>query len=162
MTSVLERLTTLMETQQGDDLPPLTDELVSLLDLPADLPERLTITEVSELTGVSADTLRYYEKARLIRVPRTPGGHRSFDRDALGRVIFVTRLRMADMPIRDIEHYIRLVDAGPETVPERLALLQQHRARMERELRDRQLALAVVDYKIRTYGGDTGPSKIKL
>ena len=50
--------------------------------------------------------------------------------------------------------------AGPDTVPERLSLLHRHRDRMERELRDRQLALAVVDYKIRTYGGETGPSKI--
>lgn len=158
MTSVLERLNDLMATFDDAELPPLTDELVALLDLPADLPTDLTIAQVSELTGVSADTLRYYEKAQLIQVPRTPGGHRYYDRDALGRVVFVTRLRMADMPIRDIERYIRLVDSGPHTIDDRLELLQQHRVRMQREIRDLQLALAVVDYKIRTYGGRAEPT----
>lgn len=160
MTSVLERLNNLLDTRPGEEMPPLSDALVALLDLPGDLPDRLTITQVSELTGVSADTLRYYEKANLVRVPRSAGGHRSYDREALGRVVFVTRLRMADMPIRDIEHYIQLVDAGPDTVQQRLEFLQRHRARIEGELRDRQFALAVVDYKIKTYGGRTEPSQI--
>lgn len=157
MTSVLERLNDLIETVESDQLPALTDELVALLDLPADLGDRLTITQVSELTGVSADTLRYYEKANLISAPRTAGGRRYYDREALGRVVFATRLRMADMPIRDIEQYVRLVDAGPHTIPERLELLNAHRARMLQRLRDLQFAIAVVDYKIKTYGGQTAP-----
>lgn len=137
-------------------LPPLSDELVRSLDLPADLGEHLGIAEVAELTGTTAHTLRYYERIGLVRVGRDALGHRVYDRDALGRVVFVTRLRSSDMPIQAIVRYVELVEQGPHTEPERLALLEEHREVVRRRLVDLQFALAVVDYKIATYGGACG------
>jgi DNA-binding transcriptional MerR regulator len=71
--------------------------------------------------------------------------------------VFVTRLRASDMPIRDILRYVGLVRQGAGTEPERLALLQAHRARIVQRLQDMQAALAIVDYKITTYGGACAP-----
>jgi hypothetical protein len=52
--------------------------------------------------------------------------------------------------------YIELVNQGPGTEPARLAILQAHREDVLARLRELQAALAVVDYKITTYGGACG------
>jgi len=137
-------------------LPPLSDELVRGLELFADVAEHLGIAEVAELTGITAHTLRYYERIGLVDVARDAAGRRVYDRDALGRVVFITRLRSSDMPIAVIVRYIELVNQGPGTEPARLAILQAHREDVLARLRELQTALAVVDYKITTYGGACG------
>ncbi|WP_116711436.1 MerR family transcriptional regulator [Actinomycetospora cinnamomea] len=151
MSVTTERLRDLIETTQGE-LPPLTVALVQDLDLP----EHLAIADVAALTGVTAHTLRYYERIGLVEVPRDAAGRRVYDREALGRVVFITRLRDSDMPIAAIARYVELVKQGPGTEPERLALLEAHRADILHRLADLQAALAVVDYKITTYGGACG------
>jgi len=158
MNDVSERLQCLvLEHADGKELPPLSEELVRSLDLPAGVGNALPIAEVSALTGVTAHTLRYYERIGLVSVGRDGGGRRSYDREALGRVVFITRLRMSDMPIRDIRRYVELVDQGQSTVPERLDLLVEHRASIQSRMADLQWALAVIDYKITSYGGECSP-----
>jgi DNA-binding transcriptional MerR regulator len=103
-----------------------------------------------------AHTLRYYERIGLVEVVRDAAGHRVYDRAALGRVVFVTRLRLSDMPIERIRCYLDLVKLGDGTAPERLALMQAHRTTIVRRLQELQTALAVIDYKITTYGGHCG------
>ncbi|MDQ4037939.1 MAG: MerR family transcriptional regulator [Actinomycetota bacterium] len=158
MSAVADRLRSRIEhAADGGSLPALSEELVQCLELPADVGSDLSIASVSALTGVTAHTLRYYERIGLVSVARDGGGRRSYDRDALGRVVFLTRLRMSDMPIRDIRRYVDLVERGDSTVPERLALLRTHRAAIQSRLEELQWAQAVVDYKITTYGGDCAP-----
>ena len=117
----------------------------------------LTIAEVAERTGVTAHTLRYYERIGLLTVPRDEAGHRSYTQAELARVVFITRLRLTAMPIRDIQAYFRLVDAGPGNEAERLALLERHRDQVKARLAELQSALDVVEFKIATYGGMCGP-----
>ncbi|MGH4019933.1 MAG: MerR family transcriptional regulator [Pseudonocardiaceae bacterium] len=157
MTGLAERLRELVDRYDPPDLPPLPEELCRTLYLPADLPPELTIAQVATATGVSAHTLRYYERIGLVEVGRDAAGHRVYDREALGRVVFVTRLRLSDMPIQAIRRYVELVNQGEATAPERLALMQEHRATIVRRLQELQAALAVIDYKITTYGGHCGP-----
>lgn len=104
-TAVSQRLRLLIDTVDPPDLPALTEELVRSLDLPGRLPEGMPIAEVAAITGVSAHTLRYYERIGLVDVPRDVTGRRIYDSQALGRVVFLTRLRLSDMSIRDIQHY---------------------------------------------------------
>lgn len=126
------------------------------LALPPDLPDLVGIAEAADLTGLSAHTLRYYERIGLVDVGRDAAGRRAYDRDALSRVVFVTKLRHSDMPIAAVTRYVELLKAGPRTEPERLALLQEHRETTRRRLEELQTALAVIDYKITTYGGSCG------
>jgi DNA-binding transcriptional MerR regulator len=72
--------------------------------------------------------------------------------------VFITRLRLTAMPIRDIQAYFRLVDAGAGNEAQRLAILQRHRAAVRSRLADLQAALSVVDVKIAMYGGEPEPS----
>jgi DNA-binding transcriptional MerR regulator len=147
----------LADRYQAPELPPLDPELLRLLDLPADLPDELSVAEVAAVTGLPAHTLRYYERVGLIKVARDDSGYRVYDREALARVVFVTRLRLSDMPISTISHYVELVNQGEQTAPERLAVMQAHHATIQRQLRELSAALALTEYKITTYGGDCAP-----
>ena len=107
------------------------------------------IATTADRLGVSAHTLRYYERIGLVRVDRDALGHRHYDTAAVRRLVFLTRMRTSGMPIRDLRRYIELVEAGRDTVPERLALLTEHRD----DLRARidELRLAATEYKIAAY-----------
>ncbi|WP_053206429.1 MerR family transcriptional regulator [Jiangella muralis] len=116
-----------------------------------------TISEVAERTGVTAHTLRYYERAGLLDVPRDSAGRRHYTPDDVDRVVFITRLRQLDMPIRDIQRYFELAALGPATEPERLALLVEHREAVRVRMEALRIALDVVDFKIAKYGGSAAP-----
>src|SRR5690606_15416074 len=77
--------------------PTLPDEALERLrrqDAAAPAPgTTLTIAEVAERTGVSAHSLRYYERIGLLDVPRDPAGNRVYDERAYARVVFCSRLR---------------------------------------------------------------------
>jgi DNA-binding transcriptional MerR regulator len=117
----------------------------------------LTIAQVAERTGVTAHTLRYYERIGLLSVPRDAAGHRLYTRDELARVVFVTRLRLTEMPIRDIQAYFGLVAEGPGNEDKRLALLEAHRDQVKARITELESALGVVEFKIATYGGTCAP-----
>lgn len=53
--------------------------------------------------------------------------------------------------LSDIRRYTELVAAGPGNEPERLALLQEHEARVRAEIASMQESLAVIEYKSRLY-----------
>lgn len=117
----------------------------------------LTIAEAADALGVSVHTLRYYERIGLVAVPRDGAGTRVYDDASMRRLVFLTRMRLSGMAMRDLQHYVELVDAGDSTVPERLDLLLEHRDTIRRQLRELQLSLAATEYKIATYGGRTAP-----
>lgn len=109
---------------------PMSVEVIHRLAETGDSTEPMTIGQVADLLDVSAHTLRYYERAGLVRVERDSSGHRSYDRDAVRRLVFLTRMRLSGMAMRDLAHYVALVEAGEQTVPERLDLLLEHRDTM--------------------------------
>ena len=109
------------------------------------------IATTADRLGVSAHTLRYYERIGLVRVERDASGRRRYDAASVRRLVFLTRMRTSGMPIRDLRRYIKLVEAGRDTVPERLALLTEHRDGLQARIDELQLALAATDYKIAAY-----------
>jgi DNA-binding transcriptional MerR regulator len=120
-------------------------------------PLALSIAEVAERTGVTAHTLRYYERIGLVTVPRDPAGRREYTEAEVTRVMFITRLRLTAMPIREIQAYFRLVAEGPGTEPARLALLERHRDDVKSRMRELDTALQAIEYKIAVYGGGCTP-----
>jgi DNA-binding transcriptional MerR regulator len=116
-----------------------------------------TIAEVAEQTGVTAHTLRYYERIGLLDISRQASGHRRFSTQDVERVVFIGRLRGTAMPIRDIQRYFALVASGPSTERERLALLEAHRRAVRAHLRDLEAALDAIEHKIARYSGSCAP-----
>ncbi|MEV7096423.1 MerR family transcriptional regulator [Amycolatopsis sp. NPDC051045] len=115
----------------------------------------LTIADAARRTGVSAHTLRYYERAGLVvtRVDRTSGGRRRYRQLDLDWIKICTKLRATGMPIRTIRRYADLVAAGRGNEPERLALLEEHRAEVLARLAELQENLELIDHKIGVYRG---------
>jgi DNA-binding transcriptional MerR regulator len=112
----------------------------------------LTIAEAAEVSGVSAHTLRYYERAGLIGdVDRAASGHRRYDDRDLAWIHTIQCLRATGMPIRNIRRYAELARSGEGNWEQRLALLEQHRAAVQQQLDEVQGHLAFIDRKITTY-----------
>jgi DNA-binding transcriptional MerR regulator len=115
----------------------------------------LSIAEAARRTGVSAHTLRYYERAGLVvtRVDRTTGGRRRYRHEDLVWINVCTRLRATGMPIKAVRRYAELVSAGPGNEKERLALMEAHRADVLAKLGELQENLQLIDHKIDVYRG---------
>ncbi|WP_370971997.1 MerR family transcriptional regulator [Amycolatopsis sp. cg9] len=117
--------------------------------------EGLTIADAARRTGVSAHTLRYYERAGLVvsKVDRTSGGRRRYRKPDLDWIKICTKLRATGMPIKTIRRYADLVAAGRGNEPERLALLEEHRTEVLAKLAELQENLQLIDRKIGVYRG---------
>jgi DNA-binding transcriptional MerR regulator len=116
------------------------------------LDTELTIADAARATGVSAHTLRYYERAGLIDgVGRAGSGHRRYSDADLAWIDVLQCLRATGMPIRRIRRYAELVRAGEGNEPERLALLEEHRAAVKAHLAEVRSHLAFIDHKIAKY-----------
>ena len=118
----------------------------------------LTIAQAAERTGLTAHTLRYYERDGLLvgSVERAGSGHRRYTDQDLTWIQMITRLRATGMPIRDVRRYAALVRAGDGNEAERLELLLAHRRRVEEQLAQITGHLRAVDHKIGIYEGKVG------
>jgi DNA-binding transcriptional MerR regulator len=115
----------------------------------------VSIAEAARRTGVSAHTLRYYERAGLVvtTVDRTDGGWRRYQQLDLDWITVCTRLRATGMPIKTIRRYAQLVSAGHGNEQERLSLMEAHRADVTAKLAELRENLELIDHKIDVYRG---------
>ena len=113
----------------------------------------LSIAEAAARTGLTPDTLRYYERDGLMlrRVPRGAAGHRQYDEHDLTWIVLLTRLRATGMPIRDVRRYADLVRAGDGNEQDRLDLLRAHREHVLAQLAEVTEHLGAIDRKIGIY-----------
>lgn len=104
-----------------------------------------------ERTGVSLDTLRYYEREGLIGpVDRLHGGHRAYSDDDIFWIGLVTCLRDAGLGIADLREFTALLrSAGPAA--DRVAFLEGHRAELEARADRIRIAMSVLEDKIAYY-----------
>lgn len=115
--------------------------------------EVLTVQQVAQATGLSAHTLRYYERAGLMQSVRRneTNGYRAYTRQNLDWVEFIKRLRATGMPIRDIQRYAELILQGEQSVPDRLRLLKEHQSRIEAHLLEVEQHFTAITAKIAYY-----------
>ena len=112
----------------------------------------LTPAEMSARTGVSLDTLRYYEREGLIAsVARAGSGHRRYDAEDVLWVEVLRCLRETGMTIEQLRHYCALGAEGDHTKRERREMLEAHRRRVEAQIAERHEALRLIDHKLEYY-----------
>ncbi len=123
--------------------------------------ERYTIGEVAAYTGLSAHTLRWYERIGLMpHIDRSHTGQRRFTDADLDWLDFVGKLRLTGMPVADMVRYAELVREGEHTFGERLRLLVRHREDVLRRIEELRDTLGVLDFKIDLYAGaDRAPER---
>lgn len=114
--------------------------------------KHLTIDDVAQRTGLTAYTLRYYERIGLISpIPRAAGGQRRYAAADMAWIEFLLRLRTTNMSIGMMQTFARLRAAGDATVPERRQLLEEHLANVLAQMEAMRQAAAVLDAKIGHY-----------
>lgn len=123
----------------------------------------MNIKKVSELTGVSADTIRYYERICLIPpVTRNQSGVRNFSDRDISVLEFVRYFRGAGVSVESLIDYIGLVEQGDSTIGARLAILQEEREKLEERVSKLQAALDRLNHKIDNYQNKVVPREHQL
>ncbi|MCA9954388.1 MAG: MerR family transcriptional regulator [Anaerolineales bacterium] len=112
----------------------------------------MKISEVSEQSGLSIDTLRYYEKIGLLPpINRTGSGIRDFSELDVRRVGFIKCMRAAGLPVEVLIDYYALVQQGDDTVDARKAILMEQRTQLLARMAEMQETLDLLNYKIDVY-----------
>lgn len=112
----------------------------------------MRIGELARRSGLSAHTIRYYERIGLLpRADRNGSGQRDYDASILTWIGFIERLKTTGMPLRDMVRYAALRDEGASTEARRRLLLEAHRERVRAMLSEMQACLLVLDTKIAGY-----------
>lgn len=112
----------------------------------------MTIKEVAEKYNISQDTLRYYEKVKMIPpVRRTPGGIRDYSEEDLGWLEFALCMRNAGLPVEAVVNYLSLYQQGSETIPQRYELLKKQMNALEEQRAQLEATIEHLSYKISKY-----------
>lgn len=112
----------------------------------------MTIAEVSKIYGLSADTLRYYERIGLLPpVRRSAGGIRDYTQEDCNWVEFIKCMRGAGLAIEALIEYVELFGKGDETVPARKELLIEQRRQLAERIKEMQAVLKRLDAKLEGY-----------
>lgn len=108
------------------------------------------IAQAAERSGLSIDTLRYYERIGLVEPPaRDSGGRRNYSDEDLAWLAFLTKLRTTGMPIKMMREYAQLRGPGMET--RRHQILIEHRADVLSRIAELQSCLDTLNHKINSY-----------
>jgi DNA-binding transcriptional MerR regulator len=114
--------------------------------------DHLTIGDVAARTGLSIDTLRFYERDGLMISPvRRHAGRRAYGDADVAWLQICRRLRESDMPLAEIRRFATLVRQGPGNEAERLELLRHHEDRVRARMAALADALQVISGKVETY-----------
>jgi len=114
--------------------------------------DQYTISEVAGFTGLTAHTLRWYERIGLMpHIDRSHTGQRRYSNRDLDWLDLVGKLRLTGMPVADMVRYAELVREGDHTYSERFELLQATRQDVLTRIAELRDTLAVLDRKINFY-----------
>ena len=112
----------------------------------------MTITEVSKMFNISADTLRYYEKIGLIpAINRTPGGIRDFTEEDCKWVEYAKCMRNSGIQVEALVEYVELFQKGDSTTAARKQILIDQRDILLKKTLEMQKALERLNSKIERY-----------
>ena len=107
-----------------------------------------TVGEMAKLLGITASTLRYYDKEGLLPfVERSSGGIRMFQESDFEWLQVIGCMKKAGMSIKDIRQYIEMALQGDDTIGLRLAMFRHQREALKQQMEELQRTMQLVDYK---------------
>lgn len=115
-----------------------------------EIPEIVTsIRQAAELTGLTEDTIRYYERIGLLPyAERKPNGHRHYTRDQILGIRFAMRLKATGMTLEEIRQYLELTRQGSGALAGRYSLLEAHHDNISAEIARLQETQRIIRYKL--------------
>lgn len=109
------------------------------------------IGEISKITNLTIDTLRYYEKEGLITPARDQNNIRMYSDSNIRWIQFIKKLKQTGMPLKNIKEYSNLRDQGDSTINERLSLLYEQKQRLEQNSKQLEEHILFLNNKIDIY-----------
>ena len=107
-----------------------------------------TVGEMAKLLGVTASTLRYYDKEGLLPfVERSSGGIRMFQEKDFEWLRVIDCMKKAGMSIKDIRQYIEMALQGDDTIDLRLSMFRRQQEELKRQMEELRHTMEMVDYK---------------
>ncbi|SYW17316.1 HTH-type transcriptional regulator AdhR [Oenococcus oeni] len=123
----------------------------------------MNIKEASSTTGVSADTIRYYERIGLIMPIERVNGIRKFNERNINQINFAKTMREAGLSIETLKDYVTLVfEDDPTTIPARKNLLGEAINTLNEKVKEVVDARDYLQWKIDNYDSHMVPSDKKL
>jgi Hg(II)-responsive transcriptional regulator len=117
----------------------------------------LSIGKAASAAGVRVDTLRYYEKRRLLPRPaRTYTGYRMYDEDAVRRVRFIKRAQELGFTLKEIAELLELADGRAGGCGEVRAFAGKKAGDLAAKIRDMRRMKAVLESLMKQCSG-AGP-----
>ena len=121
-----------------------------------------TMKQACEKTGLTYETLKFYCNQGLVpNVKRDSQNRRVFDDMDIAWINSLNCLRGCNMGIQEMRHYIDLVLAGNDTIPERRVILEEKQKALREELARIQSSIDYIDWKQRFYD-DVEAGRISL
>lgn len=122
-----------------------------------------SISETAKKAGITASTIRFYEKEGLLpNIKRDKNGIRFFTDDNLQSLRIIECLKATGMPIKDIRKFIDLCAEGDNSLQERYKLFLDRKVAIQKQIKELQKIEKVIDFKCWYYQTaiDAGTEKI--
>lgn len=112
----------------------------------------MRISEAASISGLSIDTIRYYEKLKLLpKIWRGSNGRRNFSAEHVEWLVLLSSLRETGMPMERMRHFAQLYQSGDETLSERRALLLDHAKQLEKRRAALDRCTELLAHKLKRY-----------
>lgn len=112
--------------------------------------QTFTIKQTAKQTGISEDTIRYYEKIALLpRAERKDNGHRVYREEDIDAIRLISCLKKTGMPLEEMRPFLTVsADADPAEYPELVELLKGHRENIVSQIASLQQVVDFIDMKL--------------
>lgn len=107
-----------------------------------------TISDVANITGLSQDTIRYYEKINLLPPPKRKenNNNRQYVQLDIDRILFINHFKRTQMPLKKIQEYVKFSLAKNDEACK--AILEEHKNQITIQVTNLQATLDIINYKI--------------
>ncbi len=113
----------------------------------------MRIAEAAEISRLSTDTIRFYEKSGLLApIPRDAAGHRAFSPGDMSWLDIISKLRTTGMPMKQMQLFAKLNAEGEHTIPQRYELLRAHQERVRERRAEIEACEKILEHKLAVYG----------
>jgi DNA-binding transcriptional MerR regulator len=122
-----------------------------------------SIKEASERLGLAAHTIRFYEKEGLLPfIQRDLNGNRIFEQQDIAWISLMTCFRATGMTVAGLRQIVDLAILGDSTLPERKAIMENHKLELHKKQLELDRAFEAVNQKLSSYTEKISDMDIKL
>lgn len=113
--------------------------------------QRFTIKQAAEQTGISEDTIRFYEKIMLLpQAERKESGHRVYRKEDINRIKLISCLKKTGMPLEAMRPYLAAsADTASAEYPELVDQLRSHRENIVNQISSLQQIVDFIDIRLK-------------